>query len=287
MTFSQKLGLGLPPVLLRLVLGLIFLWASVPALLMTQDFTGPAAERLVALGLAGPNVPAPADPPAPAPPAEPAPEAPGEEPPPADDAGETQAHAQFGSFQLIHAQDAAPDPDAPLVVTRPRLYGLVLLMHGLAQPDGNGNRMWPEPLATPRVLEILAWSAKITELAGGLCLIIGLFSRLFGFAFVGVMGVALWTTQIAPSIIGRFPFHPAKPNLITDVNPALFGFLPPPYFSDPSMATSVWQTMLFQLIIMAASAALIFTGSGWLSLDRAIFKRRQPKPGANKGDAEG
>lgn len=282
MTFSQKLGLGLPPLFLRLVLGLIFLWAAVPALLMTRDFEGRAAERLVELGLAGSEFAAPAPeseaPPVDTqPPAEPPAAPPAEEP---DD--EPQASAADAAFTLIPAQDA-PAVDGPLVVTRPRLYGLVLLMDRLAQPNGEGQRMWHEALAEPRILEILAWSAKITELAGGLCILLGLFTRLFALSFVGIMGVALWTTQIAPSIIGKFPLL-GPTNLITAEHPALFEFLPPPYFSDAAMATSVWQTMLFQLIILAASAALIFTGAGWLSLDRAIFKRRQPKKAANKGD---
>jgi putative oxidoreductase len=102
---------------------------------------------------------------------------------------------------------------------------------------------------------LLAWAVAITELAGGLCLLLGLLTRLAAFGIAGVMLGAMWLTQIGPAI------QSGKTTL---------GFLPD-YGAFDGMK---WEPLMFQFALCAAALALAFLGPGRLSLDTALLSGR-------------
>ena len=68
------------------------------------------------------------------------------------------------------------------------------------------------------------------------------------------MVAAIWLTQIGP----------AMQSGVTTL-----GFLP----SFPAFDIAAWQPLLWQFILLCASASLFFAGPGGLSMDRAVSGR--------------
>ena len=142
-----------------------------------------------------------------------------------------------------------------------RMMGLVLAMH-----DASEAHHWPKQLSSPRALMVLAWMAALTEFLGGWLILLGFLTRVWALGLAGTMIVAMWLTQIAPSI---------------GVDHALLGFLPPLQIASIEQVGS-WQTWQFQTIILMSSLAVVLTGPGRLSLDAMLFRRpdrdAHPKP---------
>ena len=277
-----------------------------PKLFYTADFAGPAAQRLNELGMvdAASVVPAeveeaipsaakgfalhlaqddsePATPPEGDDP-QPRPAMPVEAPaPPAATDDTTDAIDEALNAAEEAAAEAVQDASSPnmveipsgAVVRQKRLYNLVLLMDRLAQPGPNGHSYWPASLATPLTLELLAWAAAVSEFVGGICLLLGILTRLWGLVFTGVMASAAWMTQIVPAVQETHAVRAGTNAVatITENHPALLGFLPPLRYDDPVLATQAWSLLLWQLTVLAAAVALVLAGSGALSVDRAIF----------------
>lgn len=320
MTFGQRLALNLSPLLLRLGLAFVFIYAGAGKLFYNDmPVTGPQAAWLANNGFidesklpvtAPPPVsPTPTTPetrpPAQRPPAQPppaesedeAPEATPDEPtpepdehatPPVEPKGDpeggapaTSRHDASAGFALVLAQNeiedaidethaepagrfSAADFAEPIPVSR-RL-GLVLMMHNAAAEAD-----WPSQLASPAMLGILSWMAVLTEFVGGWLVLLGFLTRFWALGLAGVMVVAMWLTQIAPSI--------GNPD-------AFLGFLPELKINDPLLWTKAWQTLELQLVLLLAAMAVFFSGPGKVSLDAVLFsrpaRRRTTKPA---GDA--
>lgn len=268
LTVGQRTALSVPPLLLRLALAVTFIWAGYAKVFGTFPVTDDNRAGLIAAGVLPEAMvtpaPPPADQPEPAPepapepetqpeppatsPVEPAPGEPAEEP--MDDPGAT---AMAPADVVFVAQASNPD--------RVRnLNGLAVVVNRSANPapvEVEGETRTPMPLmpatfgTSPWPVR-LAWAAALTELIAGGLLLIGLFTRIGGLAVAGVMGMAMWLTQIGPAI---------------QSSNAWLGFLP---MNDP-WNVSTYSTFLWQLTLLAAGLALLFSGPGMLSLDRWIF----------------
>ena len=122
---------------------------------------------------------------------------------------------------------------APGTYTAPTLYNLALMIH---------SKQWSYPVA-------LAWLAALTEFIGGGMVLIGLFTRIWGLALAGVMGVAFYMTSL--------PALQNAPSILE--------------VGHMESSTLFLQTALF---VLAMGVAL--TGAGPLSLDRLLFTRSAP-----------
>lgn len=143
----------------------------------------------------------------------------------------------------------APAAD-PLAVRR--VHSLTLTIDRAARP-ADGDPWWPAHLwKIPLAPITLAWTVAITELAAGMLLLLGLFTRGAAAAVALVMLGALWLTQFGPAIIGGEP---------------LLGFLPN---RDPA-DLSLWTGFLLQASLLASALALLPTGAGRCSMDARMF----------------
>jgi uncharacterized membrane protein YphA (DoxX/SURF4 family) len=242
------------PLLLRIALGLIFLWAGVSKVFYVDSFSGAAAA-----GLANAGVQAAIDAAAPttAPPILPAPDA--DAPAGTDDSADgsvSRRNASRATILAASAQAAAPAYTAEQFpaersVKLRRLHGLILAMAG-AESRGQ----WPPFLATPQAYQAMAWAAALTELFAGIFLLVGFLSRFAALGVVGVMAGALWMTQIGPNL---------------GADGALLGFLPDPKLDDAAAWSAAWKDLLFQFVLVMAGLSLFFSGPGKVSVDGFLF----------------
>jgi len=286
------MGLDFAPVLLRLALGVVFVYAGAGKLFYTMPLSGPGAARLVSLGLseapkAAPSanpepdaVPTPVPPPPAVPNASPepstaSPESP--EPETETPASTPPADAPVGGPPALPpptdlARQGAPGETQakkkpsvtvelpPETETPAAFEGEITVSRRLGlvlAMDGAAQRsQWPSGLSSASALDAMAWAAALTEFIGGWLVLLGLMTRIWALGLAGTMGVALWLTQIGPAMAAGGAF---------------LGFLPPLAISDPARWTTAWETMFFQLTLMCAGGALVLLGGGRLSLDRALF----------------
>ncbi len=305
MALRQSCALNLTPLFLRLSLGITFIWAGSAKLFFDQPFAGESAAVLANLGvkLEGPHAspgekpketPEPAaeepavpatppveenpsdtepakpspDEPAPSPVEEPAPSSPPALAardnwfaPPAVGVVMYQASASASRGAKTYTADDFPEP-----LTTLRLYGLSVMLHNASQPDDKGRVAWPAALATPPALRLLPWFVAVTELLGGVLVLLGFMTRIWAFALAGTMIVALWLTQIYPAWTGGGAF---------------LWVLPQPMLSDPAKWSSAWEKMLFQFALLMIALGLAFSGAGRLSMDGWMFRptpKAPPKP---------
>lgn len=275
MSAGQWLGLNVTPLLLRVVLAVTFIWAGSAKLFYPMQVQEQAAATLANIGALDPGFPptgSPEDiapettpdeaPQTPTPPTEDAP-AEADPAPQPEEASEPEANAgpravPAQNTPSLYTADQFPDP-----IETSRAKGLVLLMHGASQPNDAGRAIWPTFLAETPVVIMLAWAAGITELLGGVLILLGFLSRFWALSLFGTMVVACWLTQVGPATISGNAF---------------LGFLPQPMLADPNW-TKIWNTLLWQLALMGASLAIFIGGPGKISLDGLLF-------GKKKADAE-
>ncbi len=297
----DRAALTLGPLLIRLPLALVFLWAGLGKLIADTEVT---PEQAVVLVAAGVRLPADAVPPkdraddsAPtlaqpladpdasddAPddtPAEPPTQSSGD-PQSTPDADDEPAPATPGDAQARRTRDASPriilastqdapasadddgaadtgdttNAEAPIVVRRVNM--LILMMHASSEPGVSDSDASPTPAVWPSFLakgpwpKVLAWAACFTEIFAGFFLLIGLLTRFSALSLAGVMGVAMWLATFGPAI---------------QTDTAILGFIP----GHPAWSHE-WMTPFFQFTLLMAALSLVFTGSGAIALDRAIF----------------
>jgi uncharacterized membrane protein YphA (DoxX/SURF4 family) len=235
MRTRDALGLALAPLFLRFMLAITFLWAGASKFLAES----PVPPAVIA---ATPAAPVDSD---------------GSTPEPTD----LDANTPVVDAQPIAQADATPD-SPPTPGTQKRYHNLSRLIVASAHPgfDANGDELkpiWPKQLATGHWPNTLALAAGISELLGGLLLLVGLFTRFGAIMTFSVMAVAIWLTQIGPAM---------------QAGGALFGFLPPyGAFDLDASGKPVWMPLLWLAALGASSAAVVFLGGGTLSLDRVIF----------------
>lgn len=243
MTFSQYAGTAIVPTLSRLVLGAVFILAGYSKVFKSADFTHEQAQKLFNAGIRSlqPKQPVgsawlpdnsnavrlasyrqettatqPADVPdqveTPPPTTAPStPEIPATQP----------ATAPPGSFATL----------APGTYTGPQLHFITLMLI---------DAHW-------RYASLLAHAAAYTELIGGVMILIGLFSRLWGLALSCVMGVAFYLTSL-PVL---------QTTAILEMGEK-FG------------------SISLQLALFVLAFGILLTGPGPLSLDRLLFSRSEP-----------
>lgn len=280
MTASQRLGLGLAPLLLRLVLGAVFIWAGSSKLFVTDVYPPEQAATLASLGILSLDDAVGAEP---EPVPDPEPQTPMERgldelENPTEPAGTATSAALTRSPAIILAQnedgpvEGAVSPgmaysadDFPDGAEARRLYSLALLLHARANPGPDGTPLWPDVLASNTVLKYMPWVAAVVEFVCGIFVIFGLLTRLSALGLAGVMATALLLTTIGPAAVSGDGF---------------LGFLPDPQFRDPGAWVAAWQTMFFQLTTGVIALALVFTGAGWLSFDQRMAGRK------SKGDGD-
>lgn len=135
---------------------------------------------------------------------------------------------------------------------------LALVMDRAANPplDAESNQpepFWPQALAQRPWPHTLAWAVALTELIGGVLMLLGLLTRLGALGLASVMLGAMWLTQIGPAI---------------QADHTVLGFLP----AYGRFDVEAWQPLLWQFSLLAASLAVFLLGSGAIGLDRALFR---------------
>lgn len=250
------------PVFLRLVLGVTFLWAGLGKVIESTEFTGADAALLAKWNVSstpGPTTPASKpDPDKSAAPASttPGPAAPVTTPDPTKD-GSSPATTPATTPATGPATTPAITDAAPIRAVN--LYHIALMIHRNANPAPKADGSVPLAIVPAKAAEdrypvILAWAATTTEIAAGVCVLIGFLTRLSALSLAGVMAVAIWLTQIGPAIAS---------------GTAKLGFLP----VHDTFDVAAWQPLLWQFSLLGAALALLFAGAGMLSLDRLLFHR--------------
>lgn len=277
-------GLAIAPLFLRLVLAVVFIWAGLGKFMHTFPVQGEDAAVLANYGVipnphsqnrAAPPIDSDAgtDPIAPS----------EEEEPDAEDLPTTgdgpQALGRPGtseSSRLVSYQSSTPTrvlataADFPEAVEVRGYAGLVLALHRAIHPGLNPDdstplmRLWPDfdPSTEydhwPRYA---ALAAALTELIGGILILVGLLTRFSAFGLANVMLVAMWLTGFGPAI---------------QSGSTRLGFLP----DYPWFGSDQWTLLLFQFSLFGAAMALVFAGPGTLSMDRLLLggSRKAPPP---------
>lgn len=162
-------------------------------------------------------------------------------------------------YRTILVQDT-PSP-APVRVKR--LFGIALMLVDAANEKTTESgqplpRLLPEQIGQGETPKYLAWAAAITEVFAGGFILIGFLTRLSALAVVGVMGVAMWLTQIGPAAMGY-------------LDHVVLGFLPGPGPGQTIFDPAVYETLWWQFALLGAGLSLFFAGAGALSLDRLLF----------------
>lgn len=137
--------------------------------------------------------------------------------------------------------------------------GVGCMVHGWAKlsrgPAGFGKLLAQTGIPLPN---IMAWIASLTELLGGLAMLLGLFVSIAAIPLIVTMLVAVFTVQI------NYGFSSVKTIGLTPQGP-VFG--PPGYEIN--------------LLYIAGLISLIITGAGVFSIDalmvRSIYNRNVPK----------
>ncbi|MBL8745864.1 MAG: DoxX family membrane protein [Phycisphaerae bacterium] len=295
MGFGQWLASNVTPLLLRLGLAAVFLWAGYGKLAYNDPVSGEDAAILANMGVIKipTALPAPKEPPSDsATPAESTPpeKAPPPELPPASSPdtkapdGQSSLHGRpQQEFALVRVRvqstespksepapaTMSPTPapfaaeDFPTPVMVPRLYQIALLLHRASHPTDPAKQLWPTALAENGTLRMFAWLAAITEVAGGALVLFGFLTRIASLGLASTMVVALLLTTVGPAVVSGDGF---------------LGFLPKPGMSHAEGAGAAWSTLMFQWTLLTASLGLMFAGAGALSLDRLIFGKSRARP---------
>jgi uncharacterized membrane protein YphA (DoxX/SURF4 family) len=246
MSFRDSLAISLTPLLLRLALGVTFVWAGAGKVLESMPVQGEQAAALANMGVLTPVRAAPTGFAAPA-----------TLPPPLLQTGQPAAPKYSAS-------------DFPEPVEVKRLYGIALLIDGAAHPgaDAEGKprmALWPANAARGMWPSICAWAVAVTELVGGFFCLVGLFTRLSALGIAGTMLGAMWLTVIGPAM---------------QSGATRFGFLP----DHPAFDVSKWKDVLWQFSLFMSALGVFFAGPGALAVDRMLFPRSlpvsKPKPAA-------
>lgn len=263
----HRLGLNGAPLFLRVMLGIIFVWAGLGKLMNEAEVKGDQAAMLANMGLIPPPVKAPVSPAAPAAPSGSSGQtgnsgpgdATGTPPPretPAAHGGATGTNGHDAHKAPVSVGNAYTGADFPESVKILQVYALAGYLHAWAhpEPDASGKTpmpLWPPALGTGGWPVYAAWAVAVTELGGGACMLIGLFTRFWALGVACVMLGAMWLTQIGPAVQKGDAFLGVLPNW-------------PPF--DPQ-----WMTLTFQFSLFMSAIALVLAGPGRASMDRLLM----------------
>lgn len=251
MRLRDRVGLNIPPLFLRVMLGIIFVWAGLGKVSNFVEVQGEEAAALANMGvIKGPSgsTKEPAKEPVKEPVKEPAKAGePAVKEPPKPGA---RLDARGGVVLVRQTEGPYTAADFSKPVRVRAVFGLAAALHSAGNVKDK-LPLWPAALATGQWPIWLAWAVALTELAGGISLLLGLLTRLWSFAIAGVMVGAIWLTQVGPAV---------------QSGKAILGFLPtyPAYGME-------WMPLMFQFSLLAAALALAFCGPGRLSLDTMLL----------------
>lgn len=169
MRLREKLALSIAPIILRIMLGVAFLWLGLGRLVDKVPIAGDEAAVLVEMG-----------------------------------AMETPPAVSIDPAQPTPAGAPAPIPEAEPVRAR-RLYQDAVTIYQAAnpRPGDSGDRppsTWPRALAGGNAPVVLAWIGTTVALVGGSMLLIGLLTRLWAVVLMVLMVMIAWLTQMGPAI---------------------------------------------------------------------------------------
>lgn len=243
-------AVSIAPFILRITIGVIFVWAGLVKVMSTFEVQGADAARLANMGVfidtSKPKTPA-------------TPTTPNGTTTPADPAQPQASRA--GGFVLVsspapgqqYTAENFPDPVSVMTVYRIALM-LDTLANDPAPVDAKKNpsfHIWPKPLGQGIWPLAGAWACTIAEIGCGVFLIVGLVARLCAFTLLVNMLVAMWLTVVGPAL---------------QSGNTQLGFLP-----TTNLLTGDWSMFQMQLLCIGGIAALLFSGAGGLSIDRALF----------------
>lgn len=167
MTFRQRLACNISPLMLRLVLGLTFVWAGLGKVIERDVQVTPAnAQQLVEWGAVAQSEVDPML-------------APG-----ADITVQGPKVPRLYSLAFLLKSASAPGDFEP----------------GHARAGEKKMALVPEFAASGKTPVYLAWAAALTEVFAGGFLLLGFVARLSAVALAGVMLSAMWLTEIGPAI---------------------------------------------------------------------------------------
>jgi len=303
MRFLDKLGLNATPLVLRLALGTVFVWAGSSKLLHSDAFPGERGARLAEMGIiakpAGsgpvtpivpestpdpepkpvpdePEIEEPAKAPVEEPVKEPKPETPVADPNLPDPAPnttresgatpESEPIAEARSMMVIlpaRAQAATKQTESE-ADKPPRLKRLYGLVLVLDRASKPNQQGY---ILWPKFLSTPAWMERMAW-AAALTEFIGGLLILLG----------LLTRPAALGIFGTM----LTAMWLTQIGPSIgatgsfLGFLPNPEMSDPTKwnsTTSGWLMILWQFTLACVALGLTLSGAGKVSMDALIFRR--------------
>lgn len=298
MAARSSTGSSVAPLFLRFALGITFLWAGLGKVLQSMPVQGEDAAILANMGVITPGSHAAApsggqlaptkpkdEPKATEPakkepkPAEPKPEPkpdqskpePEEPKSPNPDAGQASSGPVLSLARRQTGQTYTA-ADFPEPVNVRNVYMVALsLRHASRPPDsvpagGHAINLWPLWAATDGWPKYFAWLSALTELVGGVFLLVGFATRFAGLMIAGNMAVAMWLSQIGPAI--------QKGNTV-------LGFIPAYETWGYENNHAYYETLLWQLLLLCGALALMCLGSGAIALDRVLFgppNTPPPKP---------
>jgi uncharacterized membrane protein YphA (DoxX/SURF4 family) len=253
MSFSQTAGTSIVPLLSRIVLGIAFLSTGYNKLFTTVEYTADDARMLDQMGVTVTTdaaldlrtadvLPAafqqarPQD----------NEETTGEDSSAGDEEGQPDAGAQpvpAGTSEEPPAQRG--DDGASTAGTSPAMAGTALGLYQVSLLMKRGSL--PYPVAG-------GWVAAIIEFAGGILLLLGLLSRVWGLGLTITMGTAFYLTTMqgvaGPAVFSVWPWEFARESL-------------------------AFSTMYTQLGLGVLAFGIFLTGPGPFSLDRLLFGGRK------------
>lgn len=158
------------PLVLRVVLGVVILWAGLSKIGGQMEVSGKDALALCRMGV-------------------------------------VKAPAGVADGKAADAKISVDDFKEPVKVLR--VYGVALRVFTAANPgDENGKPrmlLWPESMGRGSWPVWFAWAAAISELIAGACVLLGLFTRVMGVVAAGILIVATWLTVVGPMVQGTAP----------------------------------------------------------------------------------
>lgn len=251
---SSGRALLIAPLFLRLTLGTTLLWTGMGGISATFTPSAAEVESLRGMGAIRESVPASDRPVTPAPARDSTPDT--SKP---DSTGPLPA----GSPPLVGLTTTTESESMP------RLYLLSLQSLAIASPhDSNARALWPKFAVTGEWPKFVAWTISVGSVVSGSMLIAGLFVRLCGLLGSLFVGIPLWLFLLAPAI---------------QSGGAKFGFLPAVETWDLDEAGHfVHTSLMWSILQIGVCWSLLFSGAGFLSLDRALFSSTSGGPPVRK-----
>jgi len=161
-----------------------------------------------------------------------------------DEAGDAVREAA-GDLQDDIEGNTGVDPDDVVTsegkVMKKSLYGVAIHLNGSGFKSFPISPVW------------LAWATALTELIGGVLILIGLFSRVWGLGLAIIMGVAFYTTTLM-----------GDEGLLASGLSYLI--------TDTGLNMEHFPGMFLQLSLFVLAFGVFLTGGGAMSLDRMLFR---------------